>query len=89
MNKKLCEVDNYNECIICFDNITSKYCTTCKLCGISVHDHCWKNWVRSSGKQNKCVHCGQQNCLQTKTKPWYIRFINCFFPYFTKKYKSI
>lgn len=89
MNKNLCEFDNYNECIICFDNINYNYYTTCKLCGISIHNHCWKAWTRSSGKRNKCVHCGQQNYLQTKTKPWYIRIVNCCFPFLIKKNKSI
>lgn len=89
MNKKLYEFDNYDECIICFNNICSNYYTTCKLCGISVHNHCWKNWIRSSGKYNKCVHCGQQNCIKTKKQSWFIRLFYCFFPFFTKKNKSI
>ena len=89
MNKKLCELDNHNECIICFDNISSKYCTTCKLCGISVHSHCWNDWIRSSGKHNMCFHCGQQKCIETKRRPWYIRLFHCFFPFLTKKNKSI
>ena len=89
MNKKLCEVDNYNECIICFDAISTDYNTTCKICGIVCHNDCWSDWTSSSGKYNKCIHCGQQNCLETKRRPWYIRLFFCFFPFFNRKNKSI
>jgi hypothetical protein len=89
MNKKLCELDNYNECIICFDNISSNYCTTCKICGISVHNHCWNDWIHSSGKYNICVHCGQQNCIESKRQPWYITLLYCLFHLLPKKNKSI
>lgn len=89
MEKKLYDFDNYDECIICFDNIETKYKTTCKLCGIMSHNRCWKDWTSSSGKNNRCVHCGQQNCIETKQEAWYIRLFYCFFPFLNKKNKSI
>ena len=85
MEKKLCKFDNYNECIICFDNITSEYNTKCKLCGVICHNHCWETWILKSGKKKKCVHCGQQKCIKTKKYTWYNKLFNCVIIFLKQK----
>lgn len=89
MEEKLYQQNDYKECIICFDKIKGEYRTSCKLCGISTHNECWDDWIDQSKKYNRCVHCGQKNCMYSKKLPWLWRLIYCIFPFLDKKNKSI
>jgi hypothetical protein len=88
LTTNLNRIDNYSECIICFDKVERNICTSCKLCGISCHNNCWNEWIKKS-KKNNCIHCGQKNCIEIKKESWFWNLIFCFFPFLTKKNKSI
>jgi hypothetical protein len=82
--------DESNECLICFDEISQTYKTSCKICNMHTHNDCWKKWEsKSVYNKNKCFQCGQKNCLEFKKRFWLWDLFYCFFPFLDKKNKSI
>lgn len=55
---EIVEEENQEDCIICFDPITSinREEQQCKVCGIIYHTACINKWLKNSGL---CCHCKQ------------------------------
>lgn len=76
-----------NECIICFEDVNTKFYTKCLICNTVVHNHCFREWKRGSLERNKrCVHCRQYGTLLKKKRNFFQNILYSIYKLFTCNY---